>query len=620
MNPLLQEKISALNDAQKYECWYLVKHSVAFDNLCYLVSFLKKYQEEIDKGNLETYITNHVQQINEEKGMDISTNYRALRVASFFGLITQKTTGYVDAITTESFYEITALCDGNYENTHIYNHVIQRQIEKMYISSSVDEENNGVRINFRLYPVILLYKILLEIGRASGKFRITTNEYRYLVATTERYENFLDTLLLINLLRRDSETNTQLETFRTKFDNRMIQALKLLDTLDITNTHIQLKDEYIDLVSKKVFEFEKNTQIFNTDDYLEFLGSTKSLFDLTKEDTENNEDIQVDEKDRMKGGTNILLYGVPGSGKSHTIKNEYCNDPSLMERIVFHPDYTYSDFVGQILPQVNQEGESNTIEYKFIPGPFTRILKACYEDSEAGLNHHRYLIIEEINRGNAPAIFGEVFQLLDRCDDPTKGIVGESEYGISNTDIAKEVYGDENIKVRIPSNLTILATMNTADQNVFTLDTAFKRRWKMKAIRNKFVNDLHCNHSLCGTTLKWKDFAIKINEKIIEFGESNLGSEDNRLGVYFLKDNEMDDVSTFSEKILMYLWSDVFKYNREDIFVNSYKTLEDLIDGFAEFKFEVFNEDLGFGNVVNIGITEVEQIVNETIEDEVDGE
>ncbi|MFZ7133215.1 MAG: AAA family ATPase [Eubacteriales bacterium] len=319
-------------------------------------------------------------------------------------------------------------------------------------------------------------------------------------------------------------------------------------------------------------------------------------------------------------GENILLYGVPGSGKSNEIKTKYCDNEDLIERVVFHPDYTYSDFVGQILPQIKQEEESSKIEYKFIPGPFTRILKACNDDFKAGLNQHRYLIIEEINRGNAPAIFGEVFQLLDRCDSPLKGIVGESEYGISNSDIAVEVYGDANTKVRIPYNLTILATMNTADQNVFTLDTAFKRRWKMKAIRNKFVNDSHCNHPLCGTTLRWKDFAIKINEKIIEFGESNLGSEDNRLGVYFLKDNEMDDVSIFSEKILMYLWSDAFKYNRDDIFVNSYKNLEDLIDGFAEFKFEVFNEELGFGNIANNVITEIKQIGDETIEDEVDGE
>jgi len=132
-------------------------------------------------------------------------------------------------------------------------------------------------------------------------------------------------------------------------------------------------------------------------------------------------------------GRNILLYGVPGSGKSYTIKQEYCDDEERMERVVFHPDYTYSDFVGQILPNVTEK----MVNYEFKPGPFTRLLKKAYDNPSIEF----FLIIEEINRGNAPAIFGDIFQLLDRNDK------GESEYSISNTDIAKIVYGDETRKV-----------------------------------------------------------------------------------------------------------------------------------------------------------------------------
>lgn len=179
----------------------------------------------------------------------------------------------------------------------------------------------------------------------------------------------------------------------------------------------------------------------------------------------------LDDPRRVKGGVNVLLYGVPGCGKSHEIKTKYCNDKKYMERVVFHPDYTYSDFVGQILPKT----DGVTISYPFTEGSFTTILRKAIHDP----GHMYYLVIEEINRGNAPAIFGEVFQLLDRED-------GTSEYGINNFDIARCVYGAgmEEEEIKIPSNLTILATMNTADQNVFTLDTAFKRRWSLRNIKN----------------------------------------------------------------------------------------------------------------------------------------
>lgn len=326
------------------------------------------------------------------------------------------------------------------------------------------------------------------------------------------------------------------------------------------------------------------------------------LSNLDNNETSDNKIVQANIK-----GENLLIYGVPGCGKSYYIDENYTLTADNSERIVFHPDYTYSDFVGQILPKVitlkNSNGdpviikddngneiEQTLIDYKFISGPFTRLLKKCENSDEM-----HYLIIEEINRGNAPAIFGEVFQLLDRSAD-----TAFSQYSINNEDIALEVYGKKTHPVKIPSNLTILATMNTADQNVFTLDTAFKRRWKMKAIRNKFTNDEHCSVQLCGTNLKWKDFATKINAKIIEASEENLGSEDKRLGVYFLKDEEMSHCGAFSEKVLMYLWNDVFKFDKSKVFDDKYKTLEDLLDAFAneKIRFNIFSSDLGFRELI----------------------
>ena len=104
------------------------------------------------------------------------------------------------------------------------------------------------------------------------------------------------------------------------------------------------------------------------------------------------------QEERLTTGCNVLLYGVPGSGKSWTIEHEYCKPGSIVERLVFHPDYTYSDFIGQILPAVSEDGQ---VSYKFAPGPFTSILREAYNNP----GKEYILIIEEINRGNAPAIF-----------------------------------------------------------------------------------------------------------------------------------------------------------------------------------------------------------------------
>lgn len=290
----------------------------------------------------------------------------------------------------------------------------------------------------------------------------------------------------------------------------------------------------------------------------------------------------VESKEEMKssdvrktGAENILLYGVPGAGKSHEIKTKYCSDEKYMERIVFHPDYMYSDFVGQILPRVEKdEAGNNKLKYVFVPGPFTKLLKKAEND----MDNYYYLVIEELNRGNAPAIFGEIFQLLDRKDEDEFPVeeVGESEYGISNYEVAKEVYEDEEHPVRIPSNMFILATMNTADQNVFTLDTAFQRRWNMRQIENRFDKSEHSKDIIAGTKVNWGAFATVINDMIIEINVDMASSEDKRLGIYFAKKKELE-ASIFPEKVLKYLWDDAFKMDKTVIFNENCKSLEEVV-------------------------------------------
>ena len=321
----------------------------------------------------------------------------------------------------------------------------------------------------------------------------------------------------------------------------------------------------------------------------------KNNYHRNHEVVKEDDKLEVVTEERLKCGQNIILYGVPGSGKSWTIKHEYCDDDDKMERIVFHPDYTYSDFVGQILPKVN---EDSTISYEFTPGPFTNIVKKAYLNPEK----EYFLIIEEVNRGNAPAIFGDIFQLLDRNKD------GSSDYKITNDDVAKIVYGNKNKKVFIPSNMSIICTMNTSDQNVFTLDTAFQRRWNMKLIKNKFRDEkaekTFAETKILDTDVTWERFFTSINKIILSKNIRMTSSEDKRLGTHFIGvedlkyiEGDEEQNSRFPEKVLKYLWDDAFKFTKEDIFdLDKVQSLEEVIEMFVSStkndRLKVFKENI----------------------------
>lgn len=312
--------------------------------------------------------------------------------------------------------------------------------------------------------------------------------------------------------------------------------------------------------------------IRRTTEFKEELEQLNNRFYKDSTNTKVNVTQLLVHNDRVSGkaGANILYYGVPGSGKSYAI-SRICSDESVMERVVFHPDYSYSDFVGQIMPRLSSE---NKLEYVFVPGPFTKIMRKAVNDPDTMY----YLVIEEINRGNAPAIFGEIFQLLDRKDaEKYPGEEGESEYGISNYDIAIAVYnGDAEHLVRIPANLTLLATMNTSDQNVFTLDTAFQRRWDMRHIPNKFT-DKHASDMIAGSDINWGTFAAVVNELVVENNSGMTGAGDKRLGAYFAKVSELT-LHKFSEKVLKYLWDDAFRMDQQVIFDKRMTSLEKVLE------------------------------------------
>lgn len=276
-------------------------------------------------------------------------------------------------------------------------------------------------------------------------------------------------------------------------------------------------------------------------------------------------------------GENIIFYGAPGTGKSFAIDQK--TGPHNSIRTVFHPETQYSDFVGCIKPSMGDDG----IEYSFRKGPFTEVLIRAMNDPE----QHYYLIIEEINRAPAAAVFGELFQLLDRNAD------GRSSYTIDiNDKDLLQIFNTElsgkfpDNKLFIPSNLSIYATMNSSDQAVMPLDTAFKRRWKFNYIPINFSNSPEGSFEIIAMDkehrISWSDFAQSVNRIL----SAEAIPEDRHLGPWFVTAEEIasseSSDKTLTGKVLMYLWDDVLRHTeRTVLFHPDIRTFGSLVEHYS---------------------------------------
>lgn len=253
-----------------------------------------------------------------------------------------------------------------------------------------------------------------------------------------------------------------------------------------------------------------------------------------------------------------ILFGAPGTGKSHTLNSDANITEQNSIRTTFHPDSDYSTFVGCYKP--TKDEESGEITYDFTPQAFTNAYVAAWKNAQTPF----FLIIEEINRGNCAQIFGDIFQLLDRDEygyssyktTPDQDLANFISKQFENTDIDDEELKSGK-KMQLPPNLHIWATMNTSDQSLFPIDSAFKRRWDWRYIPIDYTDRGH--FIACGNTqYSWADFLQKVNDKV----EAVTQSEDKKLGYWFMgngAEQKEITIDRFVSKVIFYLWNDVFK-------------------------------------------------------------
>lgn len=358
-------------------------------------------------------------------------------------------------------------------------------------------------------------------------------------------------------------------------------------------------------------------------------------------------------------GLQQIYYGAPGTGKSKTIKDLTFGESVI--RTTFHPDSDYASFVGTYKPiteevtlrdcygkkviddDTNEVVKEERIAYKFIPQAFLEAYVEAWK--KLGSNKKQYLIIEEINRGNCAQIFGDLFQLLDRNEygfsdypivadkDMQKYLEKEfAGWEITNKDEINQLYGEANMvnlimkgeRLVLPSNLYIWATMNTSDQSLFPIDSAFKRRWDWKYVPIREGRDKETNAPLNwyintgDKQYKWWSFISKVNELI----GSLTNSEDKKLGYFFCKakDGEID-ADLFVSKVIFYLWNDVFKdygFDDKDFQDEEGKILS--FDRFYEDKNGKTNVDIAIVKqfLENLGVEKASS--NKEEDDDVDDE
>lgn len=279
---------------------------------------------------------------------------------------------------------------------------------------------------------------------------------------------------------------------------------------------------------------------------------------------------------------NRIFFGAPGTGKSFTLnleKDALLETGGKYERVTFHPDYSYANFVGTYKPIPFRDSNGNdSITYSYVPGPFLRTYVKALQNSRTDTPKPFLLVVEEINRANVAAVFGDIFQLLDRGDDEA------SEYPIqASEDMKKYLAGelggspDNYAEIRIPDNMFIWATMNSADQGVFPMDTAFKRRWNFTYLGiDDNEEGIEGKRVILGQgkyrrNVEWNALRKAINSELLNYKVN----EDKLMGPYFISKKNLPDgdvidpdafIDIFMNKVIMYLFDDAAKQKRSSLF------------------------------------------------------
>lgn len=457
----------------------------------------------------------------------------------------------------EKYYNIINGFFGKNEKAKYVVNFISREDGRFYLNNL---DNGG----FNVREFLIAFFSVLSFDRVEGELFLRlengpSNEKANQMTREERLEAFFDyieshkTGKTIKNYKKAATDTDNINTGKPIQDNIVKLGFPgtLIDITDLSKIAL-LYDATIADPNNKLWNQTCSATIGL---YRDFLISLNNI-------PKKNIDVFARCLDSKSLSRQLIYFGAPGTSKSTSIKRD--TKDGEVHRITFHPDTDYSNFVGCYKPIKREDG--NDITYEFVAQAFTIAYVSAWK--QLAKQKKVYLVIEEINRGNCAQIFGDIFQLLDRGKD------GFSDYTIEPDsdlqDYLKKQFLDDDLpveikngsKMQLPPNLYIWATMNTSDQSLFPIDSAFKRRWEWKYMPITKPNDNNHKIRIGNVEYDWWEFLVNVNERI----ESLTESEDKQLGYWFARPKIGDyiDMETFVGKVVFYLWNDIFKDFGED--------------------------------------------------------
>ena len=594
----IEEKLASLNATS---VWYFAKQDTNFDNAFKAVQIVDELGQQWEDDGTTAWSTKAA-----SKGLD--SNHRILSVAQLLGLLTKNNpfgkSQYKSETPTPVYRAISRYAIGSPE----YNALKTEQLLKLRMNAITDTRPESA--DYNIAPVLFTYEVFWRL-KAKGVTEVSLGDFYTYVMTCKTHEEIDE--CVEHLLDPNRKETPYVANYKS--DSRVVTLIQNnLNLIQFTATTVSIKPEfanYFGYFFNGAYTSFVNMMKFVVSDVQMYqtiltnpIGLAVNFLDTSAKIDIGVKRINLENKKSESYSLQQIHYGAPGTGKSHIVKKR--TEGESVVRTTFHPDSDYSTFVGcykpttkeiemrdvtgKVIVEHGQPVTENRIIYQFVEQAFLQAYikswKFYAEAEDGAAPKKQFLIIEEINRGNCAQIFGDLFQLLDRNDS------GFSEYFIhadkdmqkhisnafkdclikeSHKDTINSLYPKEDDVVAkvlsgeillLPNNLYIWATMNTSDQSLFPIDSAFKRRWDWEYEPIKYKN-INWIIDIEGSKHLWTSFQREINKRI--FDATN--SEDKMLGDYFV--NPTDGVITekiLLNKILFYLWNDVCKDGEGDIF------------------------------------------------------